>query len=562
MNILGLSYMYHDSAACLVQNGDVVAAAAEERFIRIKHSVDFPLRAIRYCLKQGGISVADLDAVVFYEKPYLKFERILKTHLMSFPSSFKSFRAFLPMWLNYKLCVPDIIREQTGYAGKIYFADHHYAHAASAFLPSPFERAIVITMDGTGEWSTLAVGVGEGTRIRLERDVRFPHSLGLLYSAVTAHLGFNVNEGEGKVMGLAAHGKPSFRRQFAEVLRVREDGSFQLNLDAFSFHYGLAMTNRRFADIFFPPRKPESPIRSEHKDLAASLQAAVEDVVLKIVRNSHRVYGIDKLCLAGGVALNCVANGRILRETPIREAFIQPGAGDDGGAMGSALYLYTQLFGGDKRWRMRDAYLGPSFTDEEIESLLLRMNVPYKKLSARMLPARAAKLLAEGNIVGWFQGRMEFGPRALGNRSILADPRDPRMKDVLNRRVKHREPFRPFAPAVCVESSLEYFDAAHESPFMLLSVPVRPDKRRAVPSIVHADGSARLQTVTETSNPLFYRLIKEFGRRTGVPVVLNTSFNLRGEPMVCTPQDAYDCFSRTEMDCLFLNRFLIKKKEV
>jgi carbamoyltransferase len=559
MNILGMSYMYHDSSCCLVRDGEAVAAAAEERFTRMKHSVDFPRRSIDYCLREGGIDINDLDAIVFYEKPYLKFERILKTHLMTFPHSFASFRAFLPMWLNYKLVVPHTIREETGYTGKVYFTDHHYAHAASAFLPSPFERAIIVTMDGTGEWSTLTVGVGEGSRVRLDREIRFPHSLGLLYSAVTAHLGFKVNGGEGKVMGLAAYGRPTFAKQFAEVLRVRDDGSFQLDLKYFSFHYDLVMTNPRFAALFCAPRVPESEIRPEHADLAASLQHAVQETILKIVRQAHATYGIDDLCLAGGVALNCVANGLIPERTPIRRVFVQPASGDDGGSLGSALYLDSQLFGGERRWRMNHAYLGPSYADAEIEALLKRRRFDYEVLSDEALPGRVASLLAERKIVGWFQGRMEYGPRALGNRSILADPRDPGMKDWLNDQVKHRESFRPFAPSVLAEATQEYFEIGQESPYMLMSVPVRPEKRAVVPSITHVDGSARVQTVTPESNPLFYRLIKAFGEITGVPMVLNTSFNVRGEPIVCTPQDACACFNKTKMDYLVLGRYLVRK---
>jgi len=557
--ILGMSYMYHDSAACLLEDGAVKAAAAEERFIRIKHSVDFPTRAIRYCLEQGGLEVSDLDAVVFYEKPYLKFERILKTHLMQFPHSFKSFRAFLPMWLNYKLCVPQIIQEKTGYGGKVYFTDHHHAHAASAFLPSPFERAAILTMDGTGEWSTLAMGVGEGTRVRLDRDIRFPHSLGLLYSAVTAHLGFKVNGGEGKVMGLAAYGRPAFRKQMERVLRLREDGSFRLDMDYFSFHYDLVMTNPRFTELFCPPREPEGEISDEHRDLAASLQAVLEEAVIRLARTAHRRYQTDAVCLAGGVALNCVANGKILSETPFERIYIQPGAGDDGGSLGSALYLHTQLFGGARPSPMRHAYLGPGFDDAGIEALLRSRGASFEKLPEDALCAKTAALLAEGRIVGWFQGRMEFGPRALGNRSILADPRDPAMKPRLNERVKHREGFRPFAPAVLEEEAADWFETAHPSPFMLLSVPVRAERRAQIPSVTHVDGSARLQTVSEAEAPRFHRLLREFKGRTGVPVLLNTSFNLRGEPIVCTPMDAYSCFRRTEMDCLVMNGYLIKR---
>lgn len=559
MNILGLSYMYHDSAACILQDGSVTAAAAEERFIRIKHTVDFPTRSIQYCLQKSGLSINDLDAVVFYEKPYLKFERILKSHLMTFPRSYKSFRHFLPMWLNYKLCVPDIIREKTGYSGKIYFTDHHYAHAASAFFPSPFEKSILLTVDGTGEWSTLAYGVGEGTRIRLDKDLRFPHSLGLLYSAITAHLGFQVNEGEGKVMGLAAYGTPRFREAFNKIIQIREDGSFRLNLDYFSFHYDLVMTHPRFSELFFPARTPESAIREEHQDLAATLQAVIEEVLVRIVRQAHATYKIDDLCLGGGVALNCVANGRLLERTPIKNIFIQPAAGDDGGALGSALYAYTHLLNGTKRWRMKDAYLGPAFEDSEIEDYLKKRKIQFKKLPREEMLKKTADLLTAGKIVGWFQGRMEFGPRALGNRSILADPRDPRMKDILNKRVKHRENFRPFAPAVCAEDAHTYFDSKHPSPFMLLSVPVHKDQRIKLPSAVHTDGSARFQTVDSRSNPLFHSLLRRFEAKSGIPVLLNTSFNIRGEPIVCSPRDAYNCFSKTEMDYLVMNDYVIGK---
>jgi carbamoyltransferase len=464
------------------------------------------------------------------------------------------------MWLEHKLCVPQTIRELTGYPGKVYFVDHHYAHAASAFLPSPFEEAIVLTMDGTGEWTTLAAGTGAGTSIRLKESLRFPHSLGLLYSAVTAHLGFKVNGGEGKVMALASYGKPSLRDAFSKLIEIREDGSFRLNLDYFSFHYDLVMTSPRFSEIFGPPRRHEEPILPEHQDLAAALQATVEDVVLRLVRHAHRTYGLDRLCLAGGVALNCVANGRILRETPIREIFVQPAAGDDGGAIGSALYLYTRLFGGRRRWRMR-VDLGPSYSDAEIEAYLKRVQATYEDVGAERLPARVAELLAEGKIAGWFQGRMEYGPRALGNRSILADPRREGIQDVLNERVKHREPFRPFAPAVCQEDAGSYFDTEHPSPFMLLAVPVRAGKKAAIPGVVHVDGTARLQTVSEEEAPLFHRLLREFGRRTGVPVLLNTSFNIRGEPIVCSPQDAYEGFLQTEMDVLAMGRFVVHKTD-
>ena len=563
MDILGMSYMYHDSAACLLRDGQVVACAAEERFSRIKHTVEFPTRALDHALSAGDIGMNDLRAVVFYEKPYLKFERILRSHLMTFPRSFKSFRKFLPMWLNYKLAVPFHIRENTGFTGKIYFTDHHYAHAASAYLPSPFERSLILTTDGTGEWSTVAWGVGEGTKIKLEHDLKFPHSLGLLYSAITAHLGFQVNGGEGKVMGLASYGDPErFAGAFDKVIHVRPDGSFRLDLDYFSFHYDLVMCSPSFTELFFAARQPESELRQEHFDLAAGLQKTVEDTLIKIVRNAHATYGIDKLCIAGGVGLNCVANTKLLEHTPVNEIFVQPASGDDGGALGSALYVYTQLLGGTDRWRMDSAYLGPSFDDDEVASFLTRHGLPFEELEEDELLQRCAGLLAEGKIFGWFQGRMEFGPRALGNRSILANPTLPEMKDVLNEKVKRRESFRPFAPACTAEAAHTYFELEPESPFMLMACKVREEKRSVVPSITHVDGTARLQTVTERQNPRFYRLLKAFEAKTGVPILINTSFNVRGEPIVCTPEDAYSCFSRTHMDYLVMNRYLVSKRAV
>ena len=560
MNILGLSYMYHDSAAALLVDGEVKAAAAEERFARIKHTVDFPSRAIERVLADGDIGIHDLDAIVFYEKPFLKFERILRSHLMTFPRSWPSFRRFLPMWLNYKLRVPQIIRDETGYEGKVYFTDHHYAHAASAFMPSPFERAMILTADGTGEWSTLAMGTGEGNKIHLDRDVRFPHSLGLLYSAVTAHLGFKVNGGEGKVMGLASYGKPRFREAFRKLITIFDDGSFQLNLKYFSFHYDLVMTNKAFADLLIPIREPESRIGPEHEDLAATLQAVVEEALIKLVRFGHDTYGLKQLCVAGGVGLNCVANGKLLTETPITDIFVQPASGDDGGALGAALYLWSQRFDGPRNWRMDHAFLGPDYPDAEITRVLGAQGQTYRTLREPDLLDEVARRIADGQIVGWYQGRMEYGPRSLGHRSILADPRRADMKDVLNAKVKHREGFRPFAPAILAERATEFFDTPALSPFMLLAVPVRPEKHDVIPAVTHVDGTARLQTVEEASNPRFYRLIKAFEAQTSVPVLINTSFNLRGEPIVCTPQEAIACFLRTKMDVLVLNDHIVVKE--
>jgi carbamoyltransferase len=560
MHILGMSYMYHDSAACLLRDGDVVAAAAEERFARIKHTVDFPTRSIDYVLQAGGVDVNDLEAIVFYEKPYLKFERILRTHLAMWPRSWKSFRAFLPMWLNYKLAVPHHIRENTGYKGKIYFTDHHYAHAASAYVPSPFERSLLLTTDGTGEWSTLTFGKAEGRSMSLEHDIKFPHSLGLLYSAVTAHLGFKVNNGEGKVMGLASYGDPSYyAEKFAKLIDVRDDGSFRLDLDYFAFHYDLVMTSPKFAELFFPPRVPESALSEQHMHLAAALQHTIEQVLFKVVRTAHKLYGIDNLCIAGGVGLNCVANGKLLENTPVKEVFVQPASGDDGGSMGGALYLYLQMYKGEHRWRMEHSYLGPEYSNEEIGSLLRRRGAHYELLDDATLVDRVSALIADDQILGWFQGRMEFGPRSLGNRSILANPVNPDMQNILNAKVKHRESFRPFAPAVLAERCEEFFELGHESPYMLMAGRVKDAMKARVPSITHVDGTARIQTVTHAQNPRFYELIKSFGEKTGVPILINTSFNVRGEPIVCTPSDAHDCFMRTKIDYLVLGNYLVRK---
>lgn len=560
MNILGLSYMYHDSAAALIQDGKIVAAADEERFTRRKHTVEFPKYAVRYCLKEARLKINDLDCIVFYEKPYLKFERILRTNLLSYPYSFKSFRRFLPLWLSYKLYVPQIIRDELGYKGKIFFCDHHYAHAASAFLSSPFEEAAILTVDGTGEWSTLAYGKGKGIEIKLEKDIKFPHSLGLLYSAVTAHLGFRVNWAEGSVMALAAFGKPVFREQFRKLINVKEDGSFQLNLKYFSFHYDLVMTNKNFARLICPTRGPSGKISQTHRDLAATLQAVTEKVLVKIANKIHGIYQTDNLCLAGGVGLNCVANGKILQKTPFKKIFVQPAAGDDGGALGAAQYAYVQLFKGKERFPLKTAYLGPEYSNKQIINILdSRRDVKYEILGEKELLKRVAQHIFNDKIVGWFQGRMEFGPRALGNRSILGNPLNPKTKERLNRQVKHRESFRPFAPSVCLEDCQKFFDLAQASPFMTIAAPVKENKREKIPAVVHRDGTARIQTVSVKENPLYYMLIRQFEKLSGVPMLLNTSFNLKGEPIVCTPQDALASFFESEMDVLVLGNFVVKK---
>jgi carbamoyltransferase len=562
-HVLGLSCFYHDSAAALLRDGEVVAACQEERLSRKRHDSAFPSRAVKYVLKEAGIGPADLDAVGFYDKPLLKFERMLSTYVATFPRSFNSFRKAMPLWIHEKLWMPSLIRKELRpYKGPILFAEHHMSHAASCFLVSPFEEAAILTVDGVGEWATASFGVGRGTDITLFKEIRFPHSLGLLYSAFTYYLGFKVNSAEYKVMGLAPYGKPvHFDRIMSDMVHLNEDGSFKLNMKYFSYDYGLTMTNGAFSEFFGgPPRKPETWMTEREFDIAASVQKVCEEVVLRMVRYIHRETGLTNLCMAGGVALNCVANGRVIRETPIKELFVQPAAGDAGGAVGVAHYLYNTLEKEPRGKPWAHAYLGPEYRDEEIAQYLEANGIPHRRLARAELLSETARLIADGNVIGWFQGRMEFGPRALGGRSILADPRDPKMRDTLNVKIKFREGFRPFAPSVLADKAAEWFDIDCESPYMLLVAQVREGKR-VIPSVTHVDNSARLQTVTREQNALYYDLIAEFEKVTGVPIVINTSFNVRGEPIVCTPHDAYLCFMRTNMDQLVLGSFLLDKKE-
>jgi carbamoyltransferase len=561
--VLGISCFYHDAAAALLKDGQVVAAGQEERFSRKKHDSDFPSRAIQYVLHEAGVRPDELDAVGFYDKPLLKFERMLSTYIATFPRSFNSFRKAMPVWLHEKLWVPSTIRKELKpYRGPIYFAEHHMSHAASCFLPSPFEEAAILTVDGVGEWATASYGVGRGTDISLFKEIRFPHSLGLLYSAFTYYLGFKVNSAEYKVMGLAPYGKPvHFDRIMREMVHVNEDGSFKLDMKYFSYDYGLTMTNGAFDEFFGgPPRKPETWMNEREFDIAASVQKVCEEIVLRMARHLHRETGLTRLCMAGGVALNCVANGRVIRETPMKELWVQPAAGDAGGAVGVAHYVYNTLHGRPRARSWTHAYLGPQFTDGEISQYLEGAGARFRTLPDSDLVRETARLIAEGNVVGWFQGRMEFGPRALGGRSILADPRDPAMRDTLNMKIKFREGFRPFAPSVLLDKASEWFDIACDSPYMLLVAQVR-EGRRTIPAVTHVDNSARLQTVTREESPLYYDLIAEFERITGVPVVINTSFNVRGEPIVCTPHDAYLCFMRTNMDHLVLGHHVMDKPE-
>ncbi len=585
MNILGISAFYHDSAACLLRDGDLVAAAQEERFTRRKHDPGFPVEAAAYCIEEGGLEVDDLDYVVFYDKPFVKFERLLMTTLGTAPRGLASFFAQMPSWLKEKLFMPSTIRRKLGYRGPVLFASHHESHAASAFFPSPFQKAAFLTLDGVGEWATSTYGVGEDNHVEILRQINFPHSLGLLYSAFTYFTGFKVNSGEYKLMGLAPYGVPKYVDTIlSELIDVKEDGSFRLNMDYFDYCGGLRMTNEKFGDLFGGPRRtPETKITQREMDLARSVQAVTEGVILRMATTVHRETGMKNLVLAGGVALNCVANGRLLREGPFENIWIQPSAGDAGTALGSALFAWHQLLRNSRQAdsrRQKASYLGPAFTDDAIQAYLDEERITYERLPRKELCRKAAELLATSNVVGWFQGRMEFGPRALGGRSILGDARSPKMQSVLNRKIKFRESFRPFAPSVLCEHASDYFDLDCESPYMLLVAAVADkhlreqseadgaegfDKLRVtrsdVPAITHVDNSARVQTVDKQDNPLYHELISEFHELTGCPVIINTSFNVRGEPIVCTPEEAFTCFMRTKMDYLVMGPFLLDKAQ-
>jgi len=561
MYVLGISCFYHDSAAALLRDGEVAFAAAEERYTRRKHCIDFPIHAVRAALAHEGITIDDVAAVAFYEKPILKFDRLLLSSIATWPRGFPIFRRFVPLWLKQKLQTPAIFRHELGFAQPVYYVEHHLSHAASCFLLSPFDEAAILTVDGTGEWTTTATGYGRGTEIHLDEEIRFPHSLGLLYSAITLHLGFQVNNCEGKIMGLASYGDPAACRDaFDQLITVRPDGSFRLDMSYFGYLHKPTMTSGKLDQLLGPRRQRGDELTQHHKDIAAALQAVVEEALIHTARHLHERTGLRKLCLAGGVALNCVANGRVLRESPFDELFIQPAAGDDGTAIGCAAYLYHTLMGHPRAAPLRTAYLGDGFSDDEARRFLDAQGVAHTRHDRDALLRLVAAQVADGRIVGWFQGRMEFGPRALGNRTILADPRRPDMKDILNHRVKHREPFRPFAPSALLDHTPDYFDIHVPSPFMLLVADVRPDKRAVLPAITHVDGTARLQTVARDENPLYYDLIRQFHELSGVPVVLNTSFNVRGEPIVRTPADAYACFRSTGMDTVVLHDRVVEKK--
>jgi carbamoyltransferase len=562
VNILGISAYYHDAAAALLRDGQLVAAAHEERFTRKRHDPDLPVNAVNYCLEAGGIEIDDLDYVVFYDKPFVKLERILLTYISTFPRSLPSFTKSMPVWLKEKLWIPSAIGKRLGFRGEVLFAEHHQSHAASAFLASPFEEAAILTCDGVGEWATTTQGSGRDNQFQLDHEIRFPHSLGLLYSAFTYYLGFKVNSAEYKVMGAAPYGEPKYvDTLLSELIDLREDGSFRLNMKYFAYDYGLTMTNERFAKLFgHPVREMEGEMEQFHWDMAASVQKVTEEIVLRMVRSLHERTGLKNLCMAGGVALNCVANGRIVREGPFENLWVQPAAGDAGGALGAALFAYNCVLGKPRAFRMDHAFWGPEYSDAAIRKYLDARGAPYRTLSRQEMIRETARLLHdEQAVVGWFQGRTEWGPRSLGSRSILADARNPENWQRVNLKIKFRESFRPFAPAVLAEKAQEWFDIDRESPYMLLVCQVREGK--GIPAVTHVDGSARLQTVTRDVHPEFYDLIAEFDRRTGCPVLINTSFNVRGEPIVCTPDDAYLCFMRTEMDVLVLGNQILRKDE-
>ncbi|HET6854488.1 MAG TPA: carbamoyltransferase [Pyrinomonadaceae bacterium] len=599
VSILGISAFYHDSAACLVIDGEIVAAAQEERFTRVKHDHRFPVNAARYCLAEANLTAAQLDFVAFYDKPLLKFDRLLETYLDYSPAGFSSFLKSMPLWMSEKLWMPDLIRTELAKADgeederrakkqgkkfkwKLLFGDHHESHAASAFYPSPFDEAAILTIDGVGEWATSSIGAGKGNEITLLQELRYPNSLGLLYSAFTYYTGFKVNSGEYKVMGLAPYGEPKYVARIKDhLLEVRDDGSLKLNQDYFNYSQGLRMTNGAFDKLFGgPPRKPESEITQREMDLARSIQVITEEVMLKMAHYARRETQMNNLCLAGGVALNCVANGRVLKEVPFDDIWIQPAAGDAGGSLGVALAIWHRYLAKPRESsgedRMKGSYLGPRDSEDEIEKYLRANNLAYTRHSREQLPKVVAELLADGKVVGLHQGRMEFGPRALGCRSIIGDARSPQMQSLMNLKIKYRESFRPFAPSVLREHVSEWFELDADSPYMLLVADVALKKRleitaeqqgfeklkikrSEIPAVTHVDYSARIQTVSRDTNPLYWDIIEAFRQRTGCPVIVNTSFNIRGEPIVCTPADSYRCFMRTEMDYLVLETFVLSK---
>jgi len=588
VNILGLSAFYHDSAACLVREGEIIAAAQEERFTRKKHDASFPEQAVRYCLRESGLNVNELDYVTFYEKPFLKFDRILHTYLAYAPVGLRSFLMAIPLWIRERIWMKELIRRELGYVCKVLFPEHHESHAASAFFPSPFSEAAFLTCDGVGEWTTTSYGVGRGNQIQMLAELRFPHSLGLLYSAFTYFTGFKVNSGEYKLMGLAPYGQPKYRDLILrELIDLKDDGSFRLNMKYFNYGVGLTMTNVAFNRLFDrPPRKPESRLTQSDMDLACSIQDVTNEIILRMARHIRKETGQRNLCLAGGVALNCVASGSLLRERIFDRIWIQPAAGDAGGALGAALFAWHQILNKERKTddvndSQRGSYLGPEYGNNEIRAYLETQKIPFTELTDDELPGKIAELINAQKVIGWFYGRMEFGPRALGARSIIGDARSPKMQELMNLKIKFRESFRPFAPAVLRERLSDWFELDEESPYMLLVAPVSKNRRHEIaagqqnlfglqklltirsdiPAVTHVDFSARIQTVTDRNQPMFYRVIKNFEQRYGCPVIINTSFNVRGEPIAATPEHAFTCFMRTNMDYLLLGNFLLEKRD-
>ena len=588
MYILGISAFYHDSAAALIKDGLITAAAQEERFTRKKHDYNFPINAINYCLHCAKIKVSDLDFIAFYDKPFLKFERILETYLAYAPVGVKSFIKSMPLWIKEKLWMKNYIEKELGYSGKIIFPEHHESHAASAFFPSPYKEAAFLTMDGVGEWTTTSFGIGENNHVEIIGDINFPHSIGMLYSAFTYYTGFKVNSGEYKVMGLAPYGEPRYKDLIlSELMDLKSDGSFKLNMEYFNYCTGLTMTNRKFHKLFGgEPRKPETKLTQREMDLARSVQDVTEEVMLLSAKHIYKETGKEYLCLAGGVALNCVGNGKLLREGPFKDIWIQPAAGDAGGAVGAALFVWYQYLNNE---RIPDnsndsqigSLLGPEFSTNEIKEFLNKNSIEAEFIEDRNLTSIVADLIAGEKVIGWFQGRMEFGPRALGSRTIIGDARSPKMQETMNLKIKFRESFRPFAPSVLYEKVSDYFELDRPSPYMLLVAEVKKSRQKQmdenekklfgidklnivrsdIPAVTHVDYSARIQTVHRETNPLYYELIEKFNEKYGCGVIVNTSFNVRGEPIVCTPEDAYKCFMRTNMDYLVMGNFLVDKKK-
>jgi carbamoyltransferase len=589
MYILGISAFYHDSAACLVKDGEIIAAAQEERFTRKKHDHNFPKNAIDFCLKFAGISINEIEYTAFYDKPFLKFERILETYLAFAPKGISSFIKAMPLWIKEKLWMKEYIKNETGFNGKILFPEHHFSHAASAFYPSPFQKAAIITMDGVGEWTTSSYGTGNGNKIELLADIKFPHSLGLLYSAITYYTGFKVNSGEYKVMGLAPYGNPVYKDIILkELIDVKEDGSFKMNMEYFNYSAGLTMTGKKFDKLFGgPPRKPESELTQKEMDLARSVQEVTEDIVLKMGKHVYKQTGMENVVLAGGVALNCVANGELLRKGPFKNVWIQPASGDAGGALGAALSVWYAYLENERKADgindfQKGSYLGPEYSGEEIKQFLNSNKIEYSYAEKEQIPDLVADLIASEKVIGWFQGRMEFGPRALGSRTIIGDARSAKMQATMNLKIKFRESFRPFAPSVLADKVSDYFDINCASPYMLLVANVKEEHRRKmtseeeklwgidklnivrsnIPAITHIDYSARIQTIHPNTNPLYYRTIEQFHKKHNCPVIINTSFNVRGEPIVCSPKDAFMCFMRTNMDFLVLGNFILDKTKM